>query len=289
MGSGPDGITAGPDGAVWFTQNGTNKIGRITMGGAITETDPLVDGFRPGDITPGPDGRLWFTESEAHRIGAVTTGQPPEVKEYELPLGTDPSGITASGGALWFTMHGQAKIGRMPTFGLPFTEFGPTGAGPSGIALGPDGALWFAETDAGKIGRMTTTGRITEFALPPSPLGPTAPGEIVAGPDGAMWFTEQGANRIGRIEAGSATTTFVAPPPPPPVPGPTTTKKKSTKKKACRVPRVRGLPVRKARKKLRRAKCRYRVRGKGRVVSVRPRAGIRTRSTVQLRARRSAR
>ena len=68
-----------------------------------------------------------------------------------------------------------------------------------------------------------------------------------------------------------------------------TTKKKSTKKKACRVPRVRGLPVRKARKKLRRARCRYRVRGKGRVVSVRPRAGIRTRSTVQLRARRSAR
>ena len=288
VGASPDGITAGPDGAIWFTQNGLNKIGRITMAGTITEYD-LVSGYRPGDITPGPDGRLWFTESEAHRIGAITTGAQPEVQEYELPLGTDPSGITASAGSIWFTMHGLDRIGRMPTFGLPFTEFGPTGRGPSGIVFGPDNALWFAETEAGKIGRMTTSGRVTEFALPLSPLGPTAPGEIVAGPDGAMWFTEQGANRIGRIEAGATTSDFVPPPPPPPVPAPTTTKPKTSAKKACRVPKVRGLTVRQARKKMKRAGCRYRVRGSGRVVAVKPRAGQRTRSTVQLRAKRRAR
>jgi hypothetical protein len=36
-GSGPNGIVAGPDGALWFTEYSGNKIGRITTGGSITE------------------------------------------------------------------------------------------------------------------------------------------------------------------------------------------------------------------------------------------------------------
>src|SRR5260370_18345755 len=35
--SGPLGITTGPDGALWFTENTANKIGRITTRGATTE------------------------------------------------------------------------------------------------------------------------------------------------------------------------------------------------------------------------------------------------------------
>jgi hypothetical protein len=167
------------------------------------------------------------------------------------------------------------------------TEFGPTGSGPSGIALGADGALWFAETVANKIGRMTTTGRITEYPIP-TPL--SEPGSIVAGPDGALWFTEFLGNKIGRIETGS-TTTFTPPPSPPRLSLTATQPAATTKKKAssCRVPRVRGLTVRKARKKLRRAGCRFRIRGKGRIVSSRPRAGKRTRAMVQLRAKRPQR
>ena len=45
--SGPLGITAGPDGALWFTEagtGGTSKIGRITTAGAITEF-PLPTAF----------------------------------------------------------------------------------------------------------------------------------------------------------------------------------------------------------------------------------------------------
>jgi hypothetical protein len=174
----------------------------------------------------------------------------------------------------------------MSTLGQSLEVFGPTGRAPSGIALGPDGALWFAETDANKIGRMTTTGRITEFALPPDPSGPNLPGEIVAGPDGAMWFTESGVNKIGRIEAGSPTSVFVPPPRPPPLQITATQTSTPVKRSACRVPRVRGLRLGQARKKMRRAKCRFRIRGKGRVFSIRPRAGKRTRATVQLKAKR---
>jgi DNA-binding beta-propeller fold protein YncE len=193
--------------------------------------------------------------------------------------GAGPSGIAASGGALWFTMHLLDKIGRIETDGVPITEFGPTGDEPSGIALGPDGALWFTETNAGKVGRMTTTGRVTEFALPSG----GEPGEIVAGPDGGMWFTEFTGNRVGRIEAGSS---VVLPPAPPRLSlTPSTAKPSTAAKKRCKVPRLRGLSVRKAKRKLRRAGCRYRMRGRGRVVASKPRAGARTRGTVQVRAR----
>jgi hypothetical protein len=35
--SAPMGITVGPDGALWFTETGANKIGRITKHGLVTE------------------------------------------------------------------------------------------------------------------------------------------------------------------------------------------------------------------------------------------------------------
>jgi virginiamycin B lyase len=280
LGSGPDGITTGPDGNLWFTENGSASIGRIPSSGAPIDHYPLPTGFRPGDITPGPDGRLWFTESEAHKIGAITRGG--NITEYDLPVGSDPSGIAASGATLWFTMHGVDRIGSInPLAPTSIAEFGPTGSGPSGIALGSDGVLWFTETGANKIGRMTTTGRITEFSIP---TAASQPGDIVAGPDGALWFTEFTGNNIGRIEVGGSG--FVAPPPPQLQPA---SPKSAPRRRACRVPKVRGLTVRKAIKKLRRAGCRYRIRGKGRVVSTRPRAGKRTRATVQVRAKRKRR
>jgi hypothetical protein len=33
----PNGIAAGPDGNLWFADNGANKIGKITTAGVITE------------------------------------------------------------------------------------------------------------------------------------------------------------------------------------------------------------------------------------------------------------
>ena len=60
----PDGIVAGPDGALWFTNGETdgmnNSIGRITTSGTVTNyTDPSIDA--PDEIVAGPDGALWFT------------------------------------------------------------------------------------------------------------------------------------------------------------------------------------------------------------------------------------
>src|SRR5204863_116312 len=70
-GSRPLGITAGSDGAVWFTEFKANKIGRITRDGKITELSISTPNGQPFCISAGPDGNVWFT-LQANRIGRVT-------------------------------------------------------------------------------------------------------------------------------------------------------------------------------------------------------------------------
>src|SRR5690348_6862388 len=57
----PVGITSGPDGALWFTAQNTNQIGRLTPVGAITHFAVPSGGGLFG-ITSGSDGNLWFAE-----------------------------------------------------------------------------------------------------------------------------------------------------------------------------------------------------------------------------------
>jgi streptogramin lyase len=69
------GITAGPDGNLWFTEYGGNKIGRITTAGSITEFAIPTANSGPTGITAGHDGNLWFTESNGNKIGRITSGK----------------------------------------------------------------------------------------------------------------------------------------------------------------------------------------------------------------------
>jgi virginiamycin B lyase len=152
----PFGITTGPDGALWFTESNSNKVGRITTAGVITEFPIPTKGF---GITAGPDGALWFTSGNG--IGRITTAG--AITEFQAASG---DAITAGpDGALWFTSGNG--IGRITTTGVIAIFPIPTPNGnPQGITTGPDGALWFTESNSNKIGRITTAGVITEFPIP---------------------------------------------------------------------------------------------------------------------------
>jgi IPTL-CTERM motif len=116
-GANPVGITAGPDGNLWFTEVSGNRIGRITPLGVVTEFSVGITGTLLEGITTGPDGNLWFTEFSGNQIGRIT------------PLGV----VTE------------------------FSAGISAGAGPSfGITAGPDGNLWFTEQSGNRIGRITT-------------------------------------------------------------------------------------------------------------------------------------
>jgi virginiamycin B lyase len=142
----PESITAGPDGALWFTDS--DSIGRVTTDGVITKFSIPTTDSGPDGITSGPDGALWFIEALASKIGRITTVG--AITEFPMPTAnvSAQGGITAGpDGALWFTESDVGKIGRITTAGL-ITEFPTATAGslPGSITKGPDGALWFTET-----------------------------------------------------------------------------------------------------------------------------------------------
>ena len=71
----PEGITTGPDGALWFTLNSgpnyTDFIGRMTTNGTVQQFPVPTPNATTRAITAGPDGALWFTEDDG-KIGRIT-------------------------------------------------------------------------------------------------------------------------------------------------------------------------------------------------------------------------
>lgn len=207
---GPQMITPGPDGNVWFTIFPGNRIGKITPSGVITQYDvPVVGLGGIAGITAGPDGNVWFTVNFDHRVGKVTPSG--VFTLYDIPtVNGSPWGI-ASGpdGNLWFTEEASSKIGRVTPSGA-FTEYSTPTAGsfPLEITPGPDGNLWFIELDGNQIAKATTGGVITEY---PIPTADSTPLGIAPGPDGNLWFVERGAAKIGRVTPTGGFTEFPIP------------------------------------------------------------------------------
>jgi virginiamycin B lyase len=210
-GSGPLGITTGPDGNLFFTENATNNIGRVTPSGTITEFPIVTSGSDPSGITQGPDTNLWFAEFFGNKIGQMTPGG--SLQEFAVPTANaNPEGITVGpDGQIWFTEFQGNKIGTITMNGAhTVTEFPlAAGSGPVSIVTGPDGGLWFTEAQANKIGRMNSQGTLTgEFPLPTANANPQA---LTSGPDGALWFTAKNGNHIGRITVSGVITEFPIP------------------------------------------------------------------------------
>jgi streptogramin lyase len=168
-------IVAGPDGKMWFTNEGATSIakhgiGVITTSGQITEysTSSIPEG-----ITAGTEGNLWFTTlGTPGKIGKITTTG--AITEYTLSSEIGQSEIIEGpDGNFWYTNLNNAKIGKISTSGVA-TEYALSSeAAPRDITLGPDGNIWFTDENHSVIGTMTTDGvmvRPTE-ALAPKPAG----------------------------------------------------------------------------------------------------------------------
>ncbi len=236
-------LTAGGDGAVWFTEKQASTIGRITPRGVVHlyPLPPISPGYPSPQvigITAGSDGALWFA-SAAPYAGRITTAG--VFSWFAMPTG---SIWVAAGpdGNLWF-VELNGHIARVTTAGV-VTDFPapPSGNLPTAITAGPDGAMWFSE-NAQMIGRLTTSGVYTEYPLD----HPSDTACLAAGADGKVWIAEGGylaevsttgamkdhpapaisgvgciaakgklmwfttANGVGRMSSGGAFTTFASP------------------------------------------------------------------------------
>jgi virginiamycin B lyase len=219
----PYGITAGPNGAVWFTSQGGEpdstggSIGEIAAGVCSNYGSSLIDD--PTGITAA-DGALWFTNfgyGTGDSIGDITTtGQFTFYTNSQYIDG--PEAITVGpDGALWFTNAGNSTIGRFDPTTDALSSY--SGAGiddPTSITAGPDGqqALWFTNNQNDTIGEITTGGAVSNYALDGNGQNQLdGPFGITAGPDGALWFTVQGGGpygdgSIGRITTSGALTDY---------------------------------------------------------------------------------
>jgi streptogramin lyase len=206
--SGALGITVGPDGNLWFTEQTASKIGVIRLGGRITEI-PLPAGTGPTRIHAGPDGNLWFSESARAFIGRVdvNTGT---LTEFALGnAGNATRGITSGpDGNVWFAENPGNRISHTATGGGASFPIPTASSGPSGITTGPDGNLWFTEFSGNNIGRITTGGVIAEYPIPTPGAGASG---ITSGPGGYLWFIEKTAGKIGRITTSGVIAEFPIP------------------------------------------------------------------------------
>ena len=213
----PQGITAGSDGALWFTLFYDNQVGRVTTKGTVSVFN-LHTNNSATYITPGSDGALWLTllndvgGSTTNQIGRLTTAG--KLTTFTVPKASYIWDIASgSDGNLYFT-DGASRVWRVTKTGkftaFPFTD--STGGYPYQITSGPDGNLWFTDR-AGLIVKMTTAGAFTTFKVPRI-NGSTD--DIVAGPDGNLWFTLDGTDtgtEIGRITTSGVITEFSFPAP----------------------------------------------------------------------------
>lgn len=124
----PGGITPGPDGALWFTENGLSAIGRISTAGALTAYPVPTPDSWPTDITNGPDGNLWFSEGGASKIGRISFAPipviplAPSVSSFSPLSGPVGTSVTIFGGNL----AGASSV-RFSGVAQPFFTVDPTG------------------------------------------------------------------------------------------------------------------------------------------------------------------
>jgi len=183
-----------PDGSVWLTEQGSNKLGRWDpRTKEITEYQDTV-GKHTVRIDP-KTGMVWST-------GALSVFDPKTKQFTHIPEVPTCYGIALDHeGNAWFTELTQTgKVGKVDAKTLAVTKYTlPTVNGrPRRIEVDDKGIVWFGEFDAGRIGRLDPkTGAITEFQLPgPQPT----PYALGVDRDGMVWYSSEYMDVIGRLD-----------------------------------------------------------------------------------------
>jgi virginiamycin B lyase len=114
-GSRPDGVVRAADGSIWFTEFGSEKIGRLDWTGHIQEFNLAAPG-PPLGIAADRYGDVWVTVPAAHAICKVALNG--SQVAYHLPSRIWPAMIAVGiDGNLWFT-EPSGMIGRLLPSGV---------------------------------------------------------------------------------------------------------------------------------------------------------------------------
>jgi hypothetical protein len=164
---------------------------------------------------------------------------------------------------------------------------GPSGSGPPvlGIWNGVDFTFTQALAAVGVAGFSTT---LNQLGVPaPTTLGVKVGTIYTDGVATDIDVAPDGPGTAYGFPVSFSTTAPLPPPPPPPpvIPAALPPAPAAVQVKKCTVPNVKGQTVSKARDRLKKAGCKYKIKGAGKVTSLTPAAGTRTSGTVQLKAK----
>ncbi|HZU36463.1 MAG TPA: hypothetical protein VFA18_11170 [Gemmataceae bacterium] len=189
----PWGIAAGPDGALWFTEQAGNLLGRITTKGALVEYPIATVNSQPTGIITGPDHNLWWTEAPGGKLGQlnativvtpaaaktlVLTGTSSSVAgaPYTITVtARDPYGNVATGyrGTIHFTSTDTAAT--LPPDYMFTAADGGMHEFVNGVTFNTVGTQTLKATDTQT---STITGKKTVSVTAPAPLMPSFAGTL---------------------------------------------------------------------------------------------------------------
>jgi virginiamycin B lyase len=202
-GAHPHDPAVGPDGALWFTEQMSNKLGRLDPATGTFKEYPLVEGKNSGPhgLVADKDGNIWYTANFAGYIGKLDprTGK---VTEYKMPDESVDDPHTAAfdaRGILWFTAQGGNAVGRLdPRTGrIELKKVQTENALPYGIQIDSKGVPFFCELGTNKMGKIDpATMGITEYKLPEG----ARPRRLAIAADDKIYFTDFKGGNLGRLD-----------------------------------------------------------------------------------------
>ncbi|MDQ3724538.1 MAG: hypothetical protein M3335_01390 [Actinomycetota bacterium] len=202
-------LSRGLGGDLWFTEQWSNRISRISPAGRLRSYRLPTPGRRPTAVTRGPLRSMWFLVEgtkgggKYRALGRLSSSG--RFSEIPLPGESHVEDLVADAdGNLWVARTGlrEGEIDRV-TPGGKVTRF--PAKEPGSIVRGP-GGVWFTAADL-RVGRITSAGKMTMFQIP----GRGYLNDIAAGPDGNLWFTQYRPNRLVRLTPGGKMTRFELP------------------------------------------------------------------------------
>jgi virginiamycin B lyase len=200
------------DGSVWFTEQGSNKIGRWDpatkkivefQDASIPGKENTLAGGSKHTLRVAADGNVWSTG------GPLSRFEPASGKFTEIPQIPSAYGIALDQkGTVWFAEFTPAgQIGQIDPKTLAVTKYQlPTArAFPRRIQIDTDGTIWVAEYTAGKLAHFDPkTEHFTEYELP----GPEAtPYALGIGRDHTIWYSSEYMDYIGRLDPATGKVT----------------------------------------------------------------------------------
>jgi len=211
-GAHPHDPAVGADGALWFTEQMANKLGRLDPATGSFKEYALVEGKNSGPhgLVADKDGNIWYTANFGGYIGKLDP-RSGKVTEYKMPDASvdDPhTAVFDASGILWFTAQGGNAVGRLdPRTGkIELKKVQTESALPYGIQINSKGIPFFCELGTNKMGEINPkTMEITEIKLPGEG---TRPRRIAITKDDTIYFTDYEQGRLGRFNQATGEVKF---------------------------------------------------------------------------------